>query len=127
MERTLAILKPDCVRNGHVGTVLSRIEQEGFAIRGMRMAHLVPAQARVFYAVHAGKYFFDGLIEFITSGPCVGLVLERDDAIAHWRRVMEPLRQALGTSQTQNLVHGSDAPETAAFECAFWFAGADLA
>ena len=83
-------------------------------------------EAEAFYAVHQGKGFFAGLIEFMTEGPCVTLILERDDAVAQWRRVLEELRQAHGENLTRNIAHGSDAAETSAFECGFLFAGADL-
>lgn len=126
MERTLAILKPDCVQRGLMGKVLARIEAEGFAVRGLKMLHLSQLQARTFYAVHDGKGFFEGLIAFMTEGPCVALVLERDDAIAHWRSVLAPLREELEGDMRRNLVHGSDAPETAAFEIGYLFAGQEL-
>ncbi len=126
MERTLAILKPDCVRRGLLGLAISRIEAEGFTIRAARMRTLTRPQAEGFYAVHRGKHFFEALVEFMTSGPCLTVILERDDAIAHWRRVLEELRREHTTDPTQNLAHGSDAPETSAFECGFLFAGCEV-
>lgn len=126
MERTLAILKPDCVRRGLVGTVLSRVEAEGFTIRAMRMRRLTRPEAETFYAVHQAKGFFAGLIAFMTSGPCITLILERDDAIAHWRRVLEAIRAEHSSDLTENLAHGSDGPETSTFECGYLFAGVDL-
>lgn len=127
MERTLAILKPDCLRRRLVGTLVAAIEREGFAIRTMQMLTLTRPQAESFYAVHRGKHFFDDLIAFMTSGPCIAMILERDHAIAHWRQVLEALRAEWSQDATQNLAHGSDAPETSAFECGFLFPGRDLA
>ncbi|MCC7494491.1 MAG: nucleoside-diphosphate kinase [Fimbriimonadaceae bacterium] len=126
MERTLAILKPDCVRRGLLGTVISRIEAESFRIVAARLRHFTAAQAEGFYAVHQGKGFFPLLIEFMTSGPCLTLILERDDAINHWRNVLVELRQTYTSDLTENLCHGSDAPETSAFECGYLFAGCEL-
>ncbi len=125
MERTLAILKPDCLRNGHVGKVINAIEADGYAILAMRMTTLTRGQAEAFYAVHRGKFFYDGLVEYMSSGPCIAMILEREGAILGWRRLLEGLRERYGTDATQNLVHGSDAPETSAFECAFLFAGCE--
>ena len=123
MERTLAILKPDCVRRGLVGTVIAKIEAEGFTLRAMRLRRLSDAEARTFYAVHREKSFFEGLITFMTSGPCITMILERDDAIQHWRTTLEALRAEYTTDLTENLAHGSDAPETSAAECGFLFGG----
>jgi nucleoside-diphosphate kinase len=125
MERTLAILKPDCLRRKLVGTVLARVEAEGFGIRALRLMQLTEQQARTFYAVHDGKFFFAKLIAFMTSGPCIAAILERDDAVAAWRAVLEPLRAELGADPTENLVHGSDSLTTSAFECAYLFAGVE--
>lgn len=125
MERTLAILKPDCVRRRLAGLVLSKIEAEGFTIKAMRMRTLTETEARAFYAVHREKGFFEGLIAFMTSGPCITMILERDDAISHWRTTLEALRAAHCTDKTENLAHGSDAPETSAFECGLLFAGTE--
>ncbi|NUQ01277.1 MAG: nucleoside-diphosphate kinase [Armatimonadetes bacterium] len=126
MERTLAILKPDAVRQGLLGICLQRIEQEGFTIRAMRLRHLTREQAETFYAVHREKGFYEGLIAFMTSGPCVTLILEREDAIGHWRAVLDELRQQYSTDLTQNVAHGSDAPATSATECAYLFGGYEL-
>ncbi|MBI2299086.1 MAG: nucleoside-diphosphate kinase [Armatimonadetes bacterium] len=126
MEQTLAILKPDCVKRGLMGTVMARIEAAGFAVRAMRMVRLTEAQARAFYAVHAGKGFYEGLIAFMTEGACVALILERENAVDHWREVLVPLRDELAEDLTRNLVHGSDAPETSAFERGFFFAGWEM-
>jgi nucleoside-diphosphate kinase len=131
LERTLAIIKPDAVERGLVGEIIRRIEAERFRIRGLKMVHLTKAQAEGFYAVHRGKPFFESLTTFMSSGPCVVLLLEGEAAISRWREVMgatDPARAAEGTLRRQfgttierNAVHGSDAPETAAFEIAYFF------
>ncbi len=126
MERTLAIIKPDAVAAGHTGEILATIEAAGFRIAALRRVWLNAAQAKAFYAVHNGKSFFDSLIAFMTEGPCVPMVLERDDAIATWREVLLPIRERFGTDATRNAVHGSDAPETAAVEIGFLFAGSEI-
>ncbi|MBI5834612.1 MAG: nucleoside-diphosphate kinase [Armatimonadetes bacterium] len=127
MERTLAIIKPDAVRDGHTGEILATIEAAGFRIAALRRVWLTEAQAKAFYAVHEGKSFFDGLIGFMTEGPCVPVVLERDDAVNTWREVLLPIRAKFGRDQRYNAVHGSDAPETAAFEIACLFSGLEIA
>ncbi len=134
IETTLGIIKPDAVKAGAVGRVLTRVEAEGFGIVGMKLAHLSARQAAGFYHVHEGKPFFDALVEFMSSGPCVLLALRRQDAIGHWRGVMGAtnpadaaegtLRRELGTALSRNAVHGSDAPDTAAFELGYFFNGA---
>ncbi len=131
LERTLAIIKPDAVERGLVGEIIRRIEAERFRIRGLKMVHLTKAQAEGFYAVHRGKPFFESLTTFMSSGPCVVLLLEGESVISRWREVMgatDPARAADGTIRRQfgttierNVVHGSDAPETAAFEIAYFF------
>ncbi len=131
LERTLAIIKPDAVKRGLVGEIIRRIEAERFRIRGLKMVHLTKGQAEEFYAVHRGKPFFESLTTFMSSGPCVVLLLESESAISRWREVMgatDPARAAEGTIRRQfgttierNVVHGSDAPETAAFEIAYFF------
>src|SRR5262245_10723506 len=125
IERTFAIIKPDAVKAGKAGQILSRIESAGFTIRGMRLAHLSRREAEGFYAVHRERPFFGSLTEFMSSGPCVLLCLEAPDAIRKWRDTMGPtdpakaepgsLRRDFGTSIGENATHGSDAPETAAF------------
>jgi nucleoside-diphosphate kinase len=135
MEKTFAIIKPDAVGNGHIGKVLSRIEAEGFRIVAMRMLHLTRGEAEGFYAVHRERPFFDSLTAYMSSGPVVTLALERDDAIPHWRKTMgatDPgkaeagtIRKQIGESIERNAVHGSDAPETAAIEIAYFFRGVD--
>jgi nucleoside-diphosphate kinase len=130
-ERTLAIVKPDAVAAGHLGAILDRILKEEFRIVGLKMLHLSRAQAEGFYAVHRERPFFGDLTLFMSSGPVVVMVLERPAAISTWRRVMgatDPaksdegtLRRQFGTSVEKNATHGSDAPETAATEIAYFF------
>jgi len=136
MERTLAIIKPDAVANRHAGAILQRIESGGFALRGMRLVHLTRADAEGFYSVHRERPFFDSLTAFMSSGPAIVLALEADDAIRRWRDLMgstDPakaapgsLRREFGTSIERNATHGSDAPETAATELAYFFRGVEL-
>ena len=137
MERTFAILKPDAVAAGHMGAILKRIEQGGFSVCGMRMVRLTKTEAEGFYAVHRERPFFDSLTTFMSSGPAVVLALDAADAISRWRTLMgatdpakaEPgtLRREFGASIEHNATHGSDAPETAAFELGYFFPGVDLA
>ena len=136
MQRTLAIVKPDAVANKNTGEILTRIEREGFRIVGMRLVNLSRHDAEGFYAVHHDKPFFSDLTAFMSSGPAVVLCLEAEDAIAKWRNVMgatDPenaedgtLRKLFATNIERNAVHGSDAPETAAAEIAYYFKGIDL-
>ena len=136
MERTFAIIKPDAVKNGVIGRILARIEQEGFRIVAMRLQHLSKREAEGFYAVHSERPFFGGLTDFMSSGPCVLLCLEAPDAIKKWRTLMgatnpanaEPgtMRKEFGASIDNNATHGSDAPETAAFELGYFFRGLEL-
>lgn len=136
MERTFAIIKPDAVKAGVVGRILARIEAEGFRVVAMRLQHLSKAEAEGFYAVHAAKPFFGGLTDFMSSGPCVLLCLEAGDAIARWRTLMGAtnpanaeegtLRKEFGASIDNNATHGSDAPDTAAFELGYFFRGLEL-
>jgi nucleoside-diphosphate kinase len=136
-ERTLAIIKPDAVERGLAGRIIQRIEDEQFRIVGMRRLHLSQAQAEGFYAVHRSRPFFASLTAFMASGPAVVLVLEAPDAIKKWRTLMgatDPAKADAGTlrkefaqSIERNATHGSDAPETAAVEIAYFFAGLDLA
>jgi nucleoside-diphosphate kinase len=127
----LAILKPDCVRKKLIGKVVGRIEAAGFQIRAMKMVSLTPKTAGQFYAVHRGKPFYEGLVEFMSSGPCVPMLLEREDAVNAFRALIgatDPKQAALGTirydfadSNQQNIVHGSDSEENARFEIGFFF------
>ncbi len=136
MERTLGIIKPDAVHAGHAGEILRIIEQNGFRIVALKTMRLAPAHAEGFYAVHRERPFFQGLVKFMTEGPVIVLALEREDAIRKWREVMGAtnpanaaegtIRKCFGASIERNAVHGSDAPETAAFELAFMFAGYEL-
>jgi nucleoside-diphosphate kinase len=137
MELTFAIIKPDAVKSAYAGRILQRIEQEGFTIRAMRMVNLSQREAEGFYAVHRERPFFGSLTTFMASGPAIVLALEAPDAIKKWRTLMgatDPakadagtLRKEFGASIENNATHGSDAPETAAFELGYFFAGMELA
>ena len=137
MERTLAIIKPDAVAARHAGRIIQRIEESGFQIRAMRMLHLTGSEAEGFYAVHRERPFFGSLTTFMSQGPVVVLALEAPDAIKKWRTLMgatDPakadagtLRKDFGQSIENNATHGSDAPETAAFELGYFFPGMELA
>lgn len=136
MERTFAIIKPDAVAARFTGRILQRIEAEGYQIRAMRRVNLSKADAEGFYAVHSERPFFSSLTTFMSSGPAVVLALEAPDAIRKWRTLMgatdpakaEPntLRKEFGRSIESNATHGSDAPETAAFELGYFFSGMEL-
>jgi nucleoside-diphosphate kinase len=136
MERTFAIIKPDAVERRLTGQILGRVEAAGFTIRAMRLQHLTKKEAEGFYAVHRERPFFGALTEFMSSGPCVLLALEAPNAIVRWRETMgatDPakaekgtLRKDFGTSIERNATHGSDAPETAAFEVGYFFRGLDM-
>ena len=131
MQKTLTILKPDTVRSGNMGRIIERIEREAFRIRAMKMVHLTAPQAEGFYYVHKERPFFGSLVKFMTEGPVVLMVLEAEDAIRKLRQVMgatdplkaEPgtIRKEFGTNIERNAIHGSDAPETAAFEISYFF------
>jgi len=131
MERTFAMIKPDAVAASNTGKIIDIIEKNGFTICAMQKKHLTEKQARAFYAVHKERPFFDGLVEFITSGPVVALCLEQDNAIQKWRDLMgatNPLnaeegtmRKLFGEDVGRNAVHGSDAKETAQQELAQFF------
>ena len=135
-ERTLSIIKPDAVKAGHTGDILARIEKTGFRLVAVRMRHLGRKEAEGFYHVHKARPFFGSLCDFMSSGPCLTLVLERENAIAHLREIMgatDPAKAAPGTirkdfaaSIEANAIHGSDAAETAAFEIGYFFAGLEL-
>ena len=136
MERTFAIIKPDAVERRLVGKILARIEEAGFTVRAMRLQHLTKKEAEGFYAVHRERPFFGGLTNFMSSGPCVVMALEAPDAIKKWRTLMgatDPakadtgtLRKDFGSSIERNATHGSDAPETAAFELGYFFRGLEV-
>jgi nucleoside-diphosphate kinase len=136
MERTFAIIKPDAVRARKAGRILARIEDAGFTIRAMRLTHLTSREAEGFYAVHRERPFFGSLTEFMSSGPCIVMALEAPDAIKKWRDLMgatdpakaapNTLRKEFGASIENNATHGSDAPETAAFELGYFFRGMEV-
>jgi nucleoside-diphosphate kinase len=136
MERTLAIVKPDAVANGHAGKIIDRIIEEGFAIRAMKLTALTKTQAEGFYEVHRGRPFFEELTSFMSSGPCIPLALERVDAVAHWRRVIgatDPAEAEAGTirkdfaeNKGRNAVHGSDSVENGRLESNYFFPEAEI-
>jgi nucleoside-diphosphate kinase len=136
VERTLSIVKPDAVANGYTGAILSRFEKAGLKVVAAKMTWLSQTKAREFYAVHAGKPFYDELVDFMVSGPVLASVLEGENAIKHNRELMgatNPAEAAKGTirkdfaeSFTRNSVHGSDAPETAAIEIAHFFSALEI-
>ncbi len=136
MERTFAINKPDAVERGLAGKILARVEAAGVSLRAMRKQHLTKREAEGFYAVHEDRPFFGELTTFMSSGPCILLALEAPNAISRWRDTMgvtDPakatpgtLRKDFGESIGRNATHGSDAPETAAFELSYFFRGMEL-
>lgn len=135
-QRTLAIIKPDAVERKLAGRIIQRIEDEGFSVRAMRRVRLTQAQAEGFYDVHSARPFFASLTAFMSSGPVIVLVLDAEDGIRKWRTLMgatDPAKADAGTlrkefaeSIERNATHGSDAPETAAYEIGYFFAGVDL-
>lgn len=137
MERTLTIIKPDAVAAGHIGDIIKIFESNQLTIKAARLVSLTKKEAEGFYAVHRGKGFFESLTRFMSSGPALAMVLEGDDAIARLRKLMgatNPANAEEGTIRKlyaqdieHNAVHGSDAPETAAFEIAYFFPGIELA
>ncbi|MFB3815758.1 MAG: nucleoside-diphosphate kinase [Terriglobales bacterium] len=137
LQRTLAIIKPDAVEKNASGEIVALIQHKGFRILGMKMLHITKHQAEGFYAVHAGKPFFESLTNFMSSGPIVVMALEKENAIADWRDLMgatDPAKAAEGTIRKKyasnierNAVHGSDADDTARFELSYFFAGYELA
>src|SRR5436190_481808 len=137
MERTFAIIKPDAVAARYTGRIIQRIEEAGFTIRAMRLIHLSQKEAEGFYAVHKERPFFASLTKFMASGPCVVMALEAPDAIKKWRTLMgatdpakadaNTLRKDFGASIENNATHGSDAPDTAAYELGYFFPGMELA
>ncbi len=136
MERTYAMIKPDAVKAGNAGNIIARIEAEGFRIVGMKQIRVSLAQSQLFYVIHEARPFYNGLTEFLASGPVVAMVLEKDNAIKAWRDLMGAtnpaqaaegtIRKLYATSIDENAAHGSDAPETAAQEIAFFFTTAEL-
>jgi nucleoside-diphosphate kinase len=137
IERTFGIVKPDAVEKNAVGGVIDLIEKAGLKIVALRLVRLADAQARAFYAVHKERPFYGDLVRFMTSGPCVVMAIEGESAVARYREVMGPtdskkapdgtIRNRYGTNIERNAVHGSDGPDTAKGELAFFFAGLDLA
>ena len=137
IERTFGIVKPDAVEKNAVGGVVDMVEKAGLKIVGLRLVKIADAQARAFYAVHKERPFFPDLVKFMTSGPAVVMAIEGENAIARYREVMGPtdskkapagtIRNKYGTNIERNAVHGSDGPDTAKVELAFFFAGLDLA
>jgi nucleoside-diphosphate kinase len=131
MERTLAIIKPDGVKRGLIGEVISRLEREGLIIVALKMIWMTKEQAKGFYKVHAGKPFYESVTDFMSSGPCVVMVLEAKRAIDTYRKLMGAtdykeaaegtLRRDYATDIEKNVVHGSDSPQSAAFEVAYFF------
>ena len=131
MQRTLAILKPDCVRKNLIGEVVRRIQEAGFQIRAMKMVKLTKEEAEGFYAVHRGRPFFDELTDFMSSGPCVPIVLEKENAVADFRTLIgatDPaeadegtIRKAFADNKGQNIVHGSDSEENGKLEANYYF------
>ena len=131
MERTLSIIKPDGVQRGLIGEVVKRLEKNELKIVAMKMIHMTKEQARGFYAVHRERPFFEGLTDFMSSGPAVVMVLEGENVISRYRELMGAtnykeaaegtIRREFATDIEKNVVHGSDAPETAAFEISYFF------
>jgi nucleoside-diphosphate kinase len=136
IERTFGIIKPDAVAANGIGGIVDLIEKAGFKIIGLRHTRLSPTQAEGFYAVHKARPFFGALVSFMTSGPCVVMALEGEDAIKRYRELMGPtdskkappntIRGKYGTDIERNAVHGSDGPDTASFEISYFFAGREL-
>jgi nucleoside-diphosphate kinase len=134
---TLGIVKPDAIAGGKTGAILAHLQQAGFIIRAARLLRLTRPEAGAFYAVHRGRPFYDELVEFMTSGPCLPVALERDNAVAQLRTVIgatDPAEAAPGTirklfaeSKGKNAIHASDSPENAAREVAFFFPESELA
>jgi len=135
-ERTLAILKPDCVKRNLIGQVLSRIEAAGFTMLSMKMVRLSQQTAGGFYAVHRGRPFFNDLVAFMSSGPCIPIALEKENAVADFRALIgatDPKDAAEGTirkefaaSKGENIVHGSDSPENGRIEIAYFFSEREI-
>ena len=135
-QRTFSIVKPDAVRNGHTGGILAEIDKAGFKIVSVRKQSISKKEAEGFYYVHRERGFFDELTTFMSSGPLVLLVLEKDNAIADLRKLMGAtnpanaeegtIRKKFAASISENAIHGSDAEDTAAFEIGYWFAGYEL-
>ena len=136
MSKTLAIIKPDAIRNGYTGKIIDRIISENFKILGMKQIHATRVHADEFYKIHTGKPFYDELCNFMSSAPIVVLALERDDAVNYWRKVIgatDPadaddgtIRKQFAESKGKNAVHGSDSDENAEIEISHWFSQCEL-
>lgn len=136
LERTYAMIKPDAVAAGNSGKIIDLIEKHGFRIVAMKKLKMTKKQGEAFYAVHKERPFFNGLVTFMTEGPIVALVMEREDAVKQWRDLMGAtnpanaaegtIRKLYATSIERNAAHGSDAPETAAEETRFFFSSSEL-
>ncbi len=136
VERTLAILKPDCVKKNLQGEVLAKIQKAGFRVLSMKQTRLTKEMAGGFYAVHKGRPFYDGLVEFMSSGPCLPIALEKTNAVADFRTLIgatDPAQASPGTIRKQfadnkgeNIVHGSDSPENGRIEISFFFSESEL-
>ena len=136
VERSLAILKPDCVRKNLQGEVVARVQKAGFKILSMKQVRLTKETAGAFYAVHKGRPFYEGLVEFMSSGACMPLALEKENAVADFRKLIgatDPKEAAEGTirelfadNKGENIVHGSDSPENGKIEVAFFFSEREL-
>jgi nucleoside-diphosphate kinase len=135
-QRTFSIVKPDAVRKGFTGAILAEVDKAGFKIAAVKKLSISKEQAQGFYAVHSARPFFDGLTTFMSSGPIVLMVLEKENAIADLRKLMGAtnpanaeegtIRKKFAASIEENAIHGSDAEDTAAFEIGYWFAGYEL-
>ncbi|MBN2722692.1 MAG: nucleoside-diphosphate kinase [Deltaproteobacteria bacterium] len=133
IQRTLALIKPDAVKSNYIGSIINIAEKSGLKVVALQMFHFTQKQARGFYAVHEGKHFFDGLLQYITESPLVAIVFEGEDAVTSWRNLMgatDPQKAAEGTirklyaeSMTRNSVHGSDSVENAEIEINYVFGG----
>lgn len=136
MEKTLAIIKPDGVKRNLIGEVVRRLEKEGITIVALKMIWMTKEQAKGFYRVHAGKSFYESLTDFMSSGPCVVIVLEGKDVIVEYRKLMGAtnykeaakgtIRHDYATDIEKNIVHGSDSPQSAAFEIGYFFSELEI-
>ena len=137
IERTLCIIKPDAVKAGNIGNIIAHIQKEGFKILGLKMSRLSDRSAGKFYEIHKERPFYSGLVEFMSSGACLPIALEKENAIAEWRRVIgatDPAEASEGTirklyakNKGENAVHGSDSVENGMREIAFFFTEGELA
>lgn len=132
---TLTIIKPDAFRNNHAGAILKMINEAGFQLKALKLLHLTPGQAALFYAIHQGKPFYESLVKFMSSGPVIAALLEKDNAVEDFRALIGAtdskkakkgtVRYLYGTDLQQNAVHGSDSDENAVIESAFFFSGVE--